>query len=246
MQYFFDKHYHQTNNNNIVSTGSCNICWQPCWRLFDGRLRKGYLIKKWIRVASNLIDLFSMYVLFSQYRSCDNTLDNCLFQISSHSRAYLRVIYEKTKGQRQVSLGPLLGEQNIQAREVYCAYSILFNSWNVGKFSWNWILKDSVSKFRKRIRSCCLEFPSSTKREIRQFHVAVVQRPLRNVTRCCEMLGRNKLVQTLQWHFFGSEAVWSWLAAVSTLLEQLNNHSFTGSNFSLPKENPATVECFKK
>lgn len=25
-QYVFDKHYHQTNNNNIVSTGSCNIC----------------------------------------------------------------------------------------------------------------------------------------------------------------------------------------------------------------------------
>ena len=52
------------------------------------------------------IDLISLYVLFSQYMSCDNTLENCFFQISSYSRAYLRVIYEKTMG--QVRLGPLL------------------------------------------------------------------------------------------------------------------------------------------
>ena len=52
------------------------------------------------------IDLFSLYVLFSQYMSCDNTLENCFFQISSYSRAYLRVIYEETMG--QVRLGPLL------------------------------------------------------------------------------------------------------------------------------------------
>ena len=59
------------------------------------------------------IDLFSLYILFSQYMSCDNTLENCFFQISSYSRAYLRVISEKTMG--QVRLGPLLGKQNLQA-----------------------------------------------------------------------------------------------------------------------------------
>ena len=58
--------------------------------------------------VSSLIDLFSLYVLFSQYRSCDNTLENCFSQISSYSRAYLRVIYEKTNG--QVLPGPLLGK----------------------------------------------------------------------------------------------------------------------------------------
>ena len=46
-----------------------------------------------------------------------NTLENCFFQISCYSRAYVRIIYEKTKG--QVSLGPLLEKQNIQAKEVY-------------------------------------------------------------------------------------------------------------------------------
>ena len=58
--------------------------------------------------VSSLIDLFSLYVLFSQYRSCDNTLENCFSQISSYSRAYLRIIYEKTNG--QVLSGPLLGK----------------------------------------------------------------------------------------------------------------------------------------
>ena len=65
-----------------------------------------------------IIPLFSLHVLFSQYRSCDNTLGNRFFHISFYSRAYLRIIYEKTMG--QVPLGPLLGKQNIQAKGVYC------------------------------------------------------------------------------------------------------------------------------
>ena len=68
--------------------------------------------KAWIS-----IDLFMLYVLFFQHRSRDNIPENCFFEMSSYSRAYVRIIYEKTKG--QVPLGPLLGEQNIQAKEVY-------------------------------------------------------------------------------------------------------------------------------
>ena len=44
-------------------------------------------------------DLFSLYVLFDQYRSCDDTLEKCFFQISYYSRAYVSIIYEKQKGQ---------------------------------------------------------------------------------------------------------------------------------------------------
>ena len=51
---------------------------------------------------------YSLCVLFSQNRSCDNT--------PSYSRVCLRIIYEKRKG--QVPLGPLLGKENIQAKEV--------------------------------------------------------------------------------------------------------------------------------
>ena len=46
---------------------------------------------------TSLIDLFSLYVLFSQYRSCDNTLENCFFQISSCSRAYVRAKWQSVK-----------------------------------------------------------------------------------------------------------------------------------------------------
>ena len=55
---------------------------------------------------------------FPNNRSCDNTLENCFFQISSHSRAYLRINCEKTG---LSSLRPLLGKQNIQAKKAYSA-----------------------------------------------------------------------------------------------------------------------------
>ena len=65
--------------------------------------------------------------------------------------------------------------------KLYRAYSISFNSSNVGKFFWSWILKDCIKVYEKKKESCCLVFPSSTKRAIRHFHVVVVQRRLRNV-----------------------------------------------------------------
>ena len=46
---------------------------------------------------TSLIDLFNLYVLFSQYRSCNNTLENCFFQISSCSRAYVRTKRQSVK-----------------------------------------------------------------------------------------------------------------------------------------------------
>ena len=80
----------------------------------------------------NAVDLFSLYVLFSQYRSRDNTLENRFFQISSYSCAYLHIIYEKTMG--QVPLGPLLGKQNIQAKKVFThVTSIYANFWEQKK-----------------------------------------------------------------------------------------------------------------
>ena len=63
-------------------------------------------------------------------------------------------------------------------------YSISFNSFNssnAGKGFWSWILKDCIKVQEKKKESCCLVFPSSTKREIWQFHFVVVQRRQRNV-----------------------------------------------------------------
>ena len=52
------------------------------------------------------IDLFSFYVLSSQFRSCDNTLGNCFFfQIWSYPPAHIRKICEKKM--KQIPLSPV-------------------------------------------------------------------------------------------------------------------------------------------
>ena len=46
----------------------------------------------------------------------------------------------------------------------------------------------------KEKESCCLVFPSSTKREIRHFHIVVVQRRQRNVDKKAPRAARAKLL----------------------------------------------------
>lgn len=54
--------------------------------------------------------------MFSLYRSCDNTLVICFFQISSYSCALVHLNYEKILGEN--SPGTFIGRQNIQDTEV--------------------------------------------------------------------------------------------------------------------------------
>ena len=70
---------------------------------------------------------------------------------------------------------------NLRCLKLYRAYSISFNSLNVGKLFWSWILKGLHQCSGKEKEICCLLFPSSTKRKIRKFHVVDVQRLQRNV-----------------------------------------------------------------
>ena len=65
--------------------------------------------------------------------------------------------------------------------KLHRAYSNSFSSSNVCKFFWSWILKRLYQSLEKEKESRCIVFTSSTKRKIRQFHVAVVQRRQRNV-----------------------------------------------------------------
>ena len=67
---------------------------------------------------TSLIDLFSLYVLFSQYRSCEYSRE--LF-LSNFVLSTCICTREMTKC--QVPLGPLLGKQNIQAKEVCTSQS---------------------------------------------------------------------------------------------------------------------------
>ena len=53
-----------------------------------------------LHIIFSSIDLFCLYkkhILFSQCRSRDVTLESCFFEISSYSRAYVRIIYERQK-----------------------------------------------------------------------------------------------------------------------------------------------------
>ena len=47
---------------------------------------------------TTLIDLFSLYVLFSHFRPFDATGGNSFFQMSAYARANVRITNEKTKG----------------------------------------------------------------------------------------------------------------------------------------------------
>ena len=51
----------------------------------------------------------------------------------------------------------------------------------LANFFLNWILKDCIKVKKKKKESCLLVFPSSTKCQLRPFHVVVVHRRQRNV-----------------------------------------------------------------
>ena len=65
--------------------------------------------------------------------------------------------------------------------KLYRAYSISFNSSNVGNFFCSWILKNCIKSSGKEKDSCCLMFLPAIKRQIGYSHVVVVRRRLRNV-----------------------------------------------------------------
>ena len=66
------------------------------------------------------MNLFSLYILFSHFRSRDVTLGNGFFQMWSYARAYVCITHEK---QKENSLGNItwseMGKQNVQAKEVH-------------------------------------------------------------------------------------------------------------------------------
>ena len=69
-------------------------------------------------------DLFSLYVLFSHFRQCDDTPENCSFQMSPYTLASTCISMHKLfmKRQKPNSLENItwseLGKQNIQAKKV--------------------------------------------------------------------------------------------------------------------------------
>ena len=81
----------------------------------------------WVSQTSTPEDVFSFYVLFTHFRSCDNIifLENwCFFRLSSHLHAYLYACMYCTHNLQTVKLEILLrleiGKQNMQAQDFYC------------------------------------------------------------------------------------------------------------------------------
>ena len=88
----------------------------------------------------------------------------------------------KRRRQRRLRKRHLKSEFAVLQLELYRTYSISFNS---SLNCWEILLelnsKGMYQSSGKEKDSCCLVFPSSTKREIRHFHVVVVQQRHRNV-----------------------------------------------------------------
>ena len=73
-----------------------------------------------------------------------------------------------------------MNSNHFKLLKLYRAYSISFSSSNVGNFFWSW--KDCHRSSGTESRR--LVFTSFTKREIRRFHIALVQWRQRNVQFC--------------------------------------------------------------
>ena len=131
--------------------------------------------------------------------------------------------------------------------KLYRAYSISFNSSNVGKFLWSWILKDCI-KVQGNKKNCCFVFPASTKREIRHFHVVVVATTAKKCTKKRDARAKLFLCQSKPIAFLPSS-----LTSPSSLLKlpiegqknsthiELKLEKLFGATFWLPKTQPTTV-----
>ena len=72
-----------------------------------------------------LIDLFSLYVLFSQFRPRDATRVNSFFQMSSYARANVRMTNEnKSKIPMRASRGLKWENKIYKLKRVYCVVSV--------------------------------------------------------------------------------------------------------------------------
>ena len=76
------------------------------------------------------IDLFRLYILFSQYRSCDNTQEIWSFVLFIKKSIFMLafILYnEQDKGSNPLSIitWSVLGKQNVQEKKVYCCLYII-------------------------------------------------------------------------------------------------------------------------
>ena len=87
-----------------------NTLHRPCYRVSTCAAERSFCGMKSLktplrstmskeRLSSLAIDLFGLYILFSQYRSCDNTQEVWSFVLFIKMRAYALFLMNKTKDQ---------------------------------------------------------------------------------------------------------------------------------------------------
>ena len=134
-------------------------CFVACSRLQDNSAVKS-CSKRWCKKRTGAI--FSRYRPLPQIRLRPSYF--CLAEGLSNGDSYANITQKV----------------NSRCFKLYRAYS---NSSNVGEFFWSWSLKDYIEVEGKK-ESRCLVIMSSTKLEIRNFHVVVGERRQRNVQKC--------------------------------------------------------------
>ena len=82
---------------------------------------------------------------------------------------------------RATATNTSLKKVNSRCLKLNSAYSTSFNSSNVGKFLWSWILKDCIKVQEKKTKIVVLCSRPRQKRVNGNFHLAVVQRLQRNI-----------------------------------------------------------------
>ena len=117
-------------------------------------------------------------ILFSEFRQGTGAEMRPVVLGSSLRRCRSAIRESSVKQRRRRRLRKRHLEVNLRFLKLSRAYSI---SSNIGNFFLELSSRGLYQSSGKEKESCCLVFPSSTKREIRHFHVVVVQRRQRNV-----------------------------------------------------------------
>ena len=116
-------------------------------------------------------------VIFYVSRLSGYTWINFLRKLAALTSSFAREL----KQQRRRRLRKRYIKSEFALLQTLSRLFISFNSSNLGNFFWRWIHKRLYQSSEKEEESCCLVFTSSTKREIRHFHVVVVRWRQRNV-----------------------------------------------------------------
>ena len=129
-------------------------------------------------IANSKMDYYGRYLgsifFLVSYKVANGLLQTCRLVLYGFD-SYVMLIQGSLTNDEGDSYENVTQNENSHCLKLYRGYS---NCWQIlSEFNSKGLHQSSG----KEKESCCLVFPSSTKREIRHFHVVVVQRRLRNV-----------------------------------------------------------------